>query len=56
LTFFAAFLFFAIAALLAMMSGGVGTVQSRIDLHYNPITPAQDKKHRDHLYGVYILR
>jgi hypothetical protein len=44
--FFAAFLFFAIAALLAMMSGDVGTVQSRIDVHCNPITPAQQKKHR----------
>jgi hypothetical protein len=46
LTFFAAFLFFAIAALLAMMSGDVGTVQSRIDVHSIPITPAQQKKHR----------
>jgi len=44
--FFAAFLFFAIAALLATMSGDVGTVQSRIDLHCIPITPAQQKKHR----------
>src|SRR5262245_10716224 len=29
-----------------MMSGDVGTVQSRIELHCNPITPAQQKKHR----------
>jgi hypothetical protein len=43
--FFAVFLFFAIAALLAMMSGDAGSVQSRIELHCNPITPAQQKKH-----------
>ena len=40
------FLFFAIAALLATMSGDVGTVPPRIDVHYIPITPAQRKKHR----------
>jgi hypothetical protein len=38
---FFAFLFFAIAALLATLSGDVGTVPSRIDVHYIPITPAR---------------
>jgi hypothetical protein len=42
---FFAFLFFAIAALLATISGDVGTVPSRIDVHSNPITPARRKKH-----------
>jgi hypothetical protein len=28
-----------------MMSGDVGSVPPRIDVHYNPITPAQRKKH-----------
>jgi hypothetical protein len=28
------------------VNGAVGTVQSRIDVHYIPITPAQRKKHR----------
>jgi hypothetical protein len=42
---FFAFLFFAIAALLATVCGDVGTVPSRIDVHYIPITPARQKKH-----------
>jgi len=47
LTFFAflAFLFLAIAALLATVCGDVGTVQSWIDVHCIPITLARQKKH-----------
>ena len=34
------------AALLATLCGDVGTVPSRIDVHWHPITPARQKKHR----------
>jgi hypothetical protein len=37
------FLFFAIAALLAWVDGDIGAVQSRIDVHYLPITTAGKK-------------
>jgi hypothetical protein len=49
---FFAFLFLAIAALLATVCGDVGTVPSRIDVHYIPITPTRQQKTLTPLNGA----